>query len=91
MKHRIDPKVDCVFKAVLGSEENRNLLAHFLNAVLGADLSVCRAARLDGNRRDEASHEHITSVLRWSMSDVMGKERRQKRGLSPIIPSPALL
>jgi len=40
MKHRIDPKVDCVFKAVLGSEENRNLLAHFLNAVLGADLSV---------------------------------------------------
>lgn len=40
MKHRIDPKVDCVFKAVLGSEGNRNLLAHFLNAVLGADLRV---------------------------------------------------
>ena len=34
MKHRIDPTVDCVFKALLGSEANKNLLIHFLNAVL---------------------------------------------------------
>ncbi|MCX7110916.1 MAG: Rpn family recombination-promoting nuclease/putative transposase [Proteobacteria bacterium] len=39
MKHRIDPKIDCVFKALLGSEENRNLLIHFLNAILTSDLS----------------------------------------------------
>ena len=39
MKHRIDPKIDCVFKALLGSEENRNLLVHFLNAVLVDDLA----------------------------------------------------
>jgi predicted transposase/invertase (TIGR01784 family) len=39
MKHRIDPKVDCVFKAILGSEDNRHLLVHFLNAILGAELS----------------------------------------------------
>jgi predicted transposase/invertase (TIGR01784 family) len=39
MKHNIDPKVDCVFKALLGSEDNRNLLVHFLNAVLDAELS----------------------------------------------------
>jgi predicted transposase/invertase (TIGR01784 family) len=38
MKHRIDPKVDCVFKALLGSEENRNLLIHFLNAILANEL-----------------------------------------------------
>jgi predicted transposase/invertase (TIGR01784 family) len=38
MRHAIDPKIDCVFKALLGSEENRNLLIHFLNAILGADL-----------------------------------------------------
>lgn len=38
MRHPIDPTVDCVFKALLGSEENRNLLVHFLNAILGADL-----------------------------------------------------
>ncbi len=40
MKHRIDPKIDCVFKALLGSEENRNLLVHFLNAILASDLAA---------------------------------------------------
>ncbi|AUB83016.1 Rpn family recombination-promoting nuclease/putative transposase [Candidatus Thiodictyon syntrophicum] len=39
MRHPIDPKVDCVFKALLGAESNRDLLIHFLNAVLGAELS----------------------------------------------------
>ena len=39
MKHPIDPKVDCVFKALLGSVDNRNLLINFLNAVLKQDLS----------------------------------------------------
>ncbi len=34
MKHRIDPTVDCVFKALLGNEKHKNLLIHFLNAVL---------------------------------------------------------
>ena len=37
MRHRIDPKVDCVFKAIFGKNENRNLLVHFLNAVLEPD------------------------------------------------------
>lgn len=34
MKHQIDPTVDCVFKAILGDEKHKNLLIHFLNAVL---------------------------------------------------------
>ncbi len=34
MKHKIDPAADCVFKAILGSEKYKNLLIHFLNAVL---------------------------------------------------------
>jgi len=38
MDHPIDPKTDCVFKALLGAEDNRDLLIHFLNAILGADL-----------------------------------------------------
>ncbi len=38
MKHPINPKVDCVFKALLGADENRDLLIHFLNAVLLTDL-----------------------------------------------------
>lgn len=39
MRHPIDPKIDCVFKALLGSESNRALLIHFLNATLGQDLA----------------------------------------------------
>ena len=38
MRHAIDPKIDCVFKALLGTEENRNLLIHFLNAFLAGEL-----------------------------------------------------
>lgn len=38
MRHAIDPKIDCVFKALLGAEENRNLLIHFLNAFLAEEL-----------------------------------------------------
>jgi predicted transposase/invertase (TIGR01784 family) len=40
MRHQIDPKIDCVFKALLGAEDNRNLLVHFLNAILSADLAT---------------------------------------------------
>ncbi|MGH8551866.1 MAG: hypothetical protein ACRERS_01075 [Methylococcales bacterium] len=32
MKHRIDSKIDCVFKALSGSEANRGLKIHFLGA-----------------------------------------------------------
>ena len=38
MRHPIDPKIDCVFKALLGAEDNRALLIHFLNALLGREL-----------------------------------------------------
>ncbi len=40
MKHPIDPKIDCVFKALLGTERNRRLLIHFLNAILAGDLAA---------------------------------------------------
>jgi predicted transposase/invertase (TIGR01784 family) len=34
MKHKINPTVDCVFKAILGNEKKKHLLIHFLNSVL---------------------------------------------------------
>ena len=40
MKHPIDPKIDCVFKALLGAEHNRRLLIHFVNAVLAGELAA---------------------------------------------------
>lgn len=40
MKHQISPQIDCVFKALLGSEDNLNLLVHFLNAIIGSELTA---------------------------------------------------
>ncbi|WP_295401332.1 Rpn family recombination-promoting nuclease/putative transposase [uncultured Thiocystis sp.] len=40
MHHPIDPKIDCVFKALLGADANRALLIHFLNAILGPALAA---------------------------------------------------
>ena len=40
MKPHINPKVDCVFKTLLGSEAHRALLVHFLNAVLAGDPGI---------------------------------------------------
>jgi hypothetical protein len=40
MHRPIDPKVDCVFKTLFGSDEHRDLLIHFLNALLGEDLAA---------------------------------------------------
>jgi hypothetical protein len=37
MRHPIDPKIDCIFKALLGSEDHKHLLVHFLNAMLAAE------------------------------------------------------
>ena len=57
MKHRIDPTVDYVFKALLGAEENRDLLLDFLNALLAppepfADVEILNPfvpAQFDGD------------------------------------------
>ena len=38
MKHRIDPTIDCVFKQLLGTPQNRNLLISFINAFLESEL-----------------------------------------------------
>ncbi|MBF0240634.1 MAG: Rpn family recombination-promoting nuclease/putative transposase [SAR324 cluster bacterium] len=39
MKYHIIPLIDCVFKALLGAEGNKNLLIHFVNAVLNPEPS----------------------------------------------------
>ena len=40
MKHFIDPKVDCVFKAILGKQENEALLIDFLNNALNLEVPI---------------------------------------------------
>nr|WP_300971738.1 PD-(D/E)XK nuclease family transposase [Thiocapsa sp.] len=36
----MDPKVACVFKTLFGSHHHRDLLIHFLNALLAEDLAA---------------------------------------------------
>ena len=73
MKHRIDPKIDCVFKALLGSLENRNLLAHFLNAILANDLRA-PIARVDilNPYNDKEFLDDKLSIVDVKASDAEG-------------------
>ncbi len=74
MKHRIDPKVDCVFKAILGAEENRNLLVHFLNAVLAGELAdpIAGVAILNPYNERETSDDKL-SIVDVKATDVKGR------------------
>lgn len=40
MAHGIDPTADYAFKLLLGSEENKDLLLHFLNGLLGLEVPI---------------------------------------------------
>ncbi|MGE0083465.1 MAG: Rpn family recombination-promoting nuclease/putative transposase [Desulfococcaceae bacterium] len=62
MKHRIDPKVDCVFKSILGKEENKNLLIHFLNAVLEPEVSIRDVSILNPYNEKEFIGDKLTVV-----------------------------
>ena len=74
MKHRIDPKIDCVFKALLGSEENRNLLVHFLNAVVVDDLNASIAeAEILNPYNDKEFLDDKLSVVDVKAKDSEGR------------------
>jgi hypothetical protein len=62
MRHPIDPKIDCVFKALLGAEDSRALLIHFLHAMLGAELPAPVTAMEILNPYNE--REFLTDKLR---------------------------
>ena len=74
MRHRIDPKVDCVFKALLGAEPNRNLLAHFLNAVLANELSApITAVDILNPYSDPESLDDKLSIVDVKAEDQQGR------------------
>lgn len=80
MKHQIDPKIDCVFKALLGAEDNRNLLVHFLNAILSADLSTPIATVDILNPYNDK--EFVEDKL--SIVDVKARDNENNRGQTTI-------
>ncbi len=75
MKHRIDPKVDCVFKALLGAEDNRRLLIHFLNAMLGGEL----AAPITDVEILNPYHEREFVSDKLSIVDVKARDQGQRQ------------
>ena len=75
MKHRIDPKVDCVFKALLGSEDNRRLLIHFLNAMLGREV----AAPIAEVEILNPYHEREFLSDKLSIVDVKARDQGQRQ------------
>lgn len=74
MQHPIDPKVDCVFKALLGTEENRDLLIHFLNAMLGNDLpqALVEVEIIDSHNDKETRDDKLSAV------DVKAKDAHSR-------------
>ncbi len=87
MRHPIDPKVDCVFKALLGAESNRDLLIHFLNAVLGAasvkNPATARSARSAVRTADPTGHG-VTVAVRT----VRGRPGTMIKALGAELPRP---
>ena len=74
MKHPIDPKIDCVFKAILGSEDNINLLIHFLNAMLMAELdSPIVAVEILNPYNDKEMRDEKLSIV-----DIKARDEAQR-------------
>jgi len=69
MKRLIDPKVDYAFKRLFGAEENRDLLMHFLNAVLAPTQPITAIELLNPSNDREALSDKMTIL------DVKARDR----------------
>ena len=62
LKHPISPTVDCVFKSILGSVENTNLLIDFLNGVLAPQSPILDVEILNPYNEREFYKDKLTIV-----------------------------
>lgn len=76
MKYHIDALVDCVFKALLGREHNKNLLLNFLNAILKPTHPLVNVTLLNPYNEKE----YLTDKL--SIVDVKAVDDQQQVALS---------
>ncbi len=74
MKPHIDPKVDCVFKAMLGAEEHVHLLRHFLNAVLLPETG----ARIEDVEILNPYNEREFESDKLSVVDIKARDERER-------------
>ena len=70
LKHPISPTVDCIFKAILGAEENKNLLIDFLNSVLAPQSSISDVEILNPYNEREFYKDKLTIV------DIKAKDEK---------------
>ncbi|MCB9760644.1 MAG: Rpn family recombination-promoting nuclease/putative transposase [Alphaproteobacteria bacterium] len=72
MRHRINPLVDYAFKRLLGTEANKNLTLHFLNAILRPRPPIVEIALVNPfNDRDYADDK--LSVVDVKARDALGR------------------
>jgi predicted transposase/invertase (TIGR01784 family) len=62
LKHRINPQIDCVFKALLGSEDNKPILIDFLNGILQWAVPIVEVDILNPYNGKEALTDKLSIV-----------------------------
>ncbi len=62
MKHRINPLIDCVFKRLMGTAENLDLLASFLNALLAPPNPIVSLTLVDTHVKKQTRKDDTTIV-----------------------------
>ncbi|MCB9744879.1 MAG: Rpn family recombination-promoting nuclease/putative transposase [Alphaproteobacteria bacterium] len=72
MRHPIDPLVDYAFKRLFGEERNKNLLMHFLNAVLELESPIVELQLVDPSL-GKASAEDKLCVVDVLAKDAQGR------------------
>ena len=74
MAQLIDPRIDCVFKALLGAVKNKNLLIHFLNAIL----SLKRSSKIKSVDILNPYNEKEFIGDKLSVVDIKAKDENDK-------------
>ena len=72
MRHRIDPTVDYAFKCLLATDENTDLLLHFLNAVLGLAVAIV-SVRLQSPFVPAQYRDDDVTIVDVMATDALGR------------------
>jgi len=86
MKTGINPKVDCVFKAIFGAEDNKDVLIHLLNAVLDPDPEHRIASVELLNPYNDRTFEDGRKSLSFPFGTAMEKLKYIRMGGFVILP-----
>ena len=72
MKHCINPQVDCVFKAILGADDNKALLINFLNGIVTPQSPIVSVEILNPYNEKETISDKL-SIVDVKARDYQGR------------------